>query len=113
MHELSVASHQNTFPLAVGARVTGVDDQAYSLTGDAYSHIVAPQSSTHTGRLLQKDDVSLAYEFARKFVRPTARMHALQHPFTPALLLHSRATRRTTSRRASGPFEHTQCSCAY
>ena len=76
MHELSVASHQNTFPLAVGARVTGVDDQAYSVTGDAYSHIVAPQSSTHTGRLLQKDDVSLG-------ARPTSAPSVPYLPNTP------------------------------
>jgi len=30
--------------------------------------VVAANSATHTSRLLQEDDVSLAYEFARKFV---------------------------------------------
>ena len=80
MHELSVASHQNTFPLAVGARVTGVDDQAYSVTGDAYSHIVAPQSSTHTGRLLQKDDVSLGARRPRSFASTLAYSHPLTLP---------------------------------
>lgn len=59
MHKLSVASHTNNFPLAVGARISGVDDSTYSITGEAFSQIVAANSATHTARLLQEDDTSL------------------------------------------------------
>lgn len=44
---------------AVGARITGVDDTTYSITGEAFSQVVAANSATHTSRLLQEDDVSL------------------------------------------------------
>ena len=86
LHKLTVASHTNTFPCAVGARITGVDDTTYSITGnarrpaspdgsvlsapvrhcagEAFSQVVAANSATHTSRLLQEDDVSLAYECA-------------------------------------------------
>ena len=36
MHKLSVASHTNNFPLAVGTRISGVDDSTYSITGTLF-----------------------------------------------------------------------------
>ena len=64
---MTLSSQKSTFPTAVGLRVTGVDDATYSITGDAYSAITMPGADTHVSRTLQKDDTSLAYEFARKF----------------------------------------------
>jgi hypothetical protein len=61
--KLTVCSYASA---AVGTRISGVDDSTYSITGEAFSQIVAADSATHTSRLLQEDDVSLAYEFARK-----------------------------------------------
>lgn len=52
--------------------MTGVDNTAYSLTGEAFSHVVPPNTSTSTARVMQSDDVALAYEFARKFPGYTA-----------------------------------------
>lgn len=52
---------------AIGVKMTGVDNTTYSLTGQAYSHICAPKTESTAARVLQKDDVSLAYEFSRKF----------------------------------------------
>lgn len=63
---MTMASHKSTFPVAVGLRATGVDDATYSVTGEAYSAIVMPDSVAHVGKTLQEDDCSLAYEFARK-----------------------------------------------
>lgn len=54
------------YSLALGAKITGCDDQTFSATGDAYSMIVLPNSSSSHERTLQKDDVSLAYDFAKK-----------------------------------------------
>jgi hypothetical protein len=40
-------------------KMTGVDNQTYSLTGEAYSCIAQPKTSTTAARVLQKDDVGL------------------------------------------------------
>ena len=48
-------------------KITGVDNDTYSLTGEAFSHIASPNSTSATPRKLQEDDVALAYEFSRKF----------------------------------------------
>jgi hypothetical protein len=72
LHKLEMQSEVNQFPVAVGVRITGVDDRAFSSTGASYSHISLPESTNHTTRLLQQDEVALSYEFAAKFpVRTT------------------------------------------
>jgi hypothetical protein len=53
--------------LALGTRITGVDDATFSSTGESYSMICLPNSENSIERKLQADDVSLAYEFAKKF----------------------------------------------
>ena len=67
LHKMSVSAQKNDFPLSVGLRLTGVDDSCYSITGDCYSAISLSGVDTHAPRVLQEDDVSLAYEFAKKF----------------------------------------------
>ena len=57
---------KSTFPMSLGAKVTGVDDHTYSATGEAFSAIILPNAETTTHKKLQADDVSLAYEFAKK-----------------------------------------------
>jgi hypothetical protein len=79
--------------VALGARITGVDDHTFSSTGESYSMIseshlsqtrvshafprqtyqltlppiaVLPNSNTANTKNLQADNVSLAYEFAKK-----------------------------------------------
>ena len=64
---MTLSSQKSTFPTAVGLRVTGVDDSTFSVTGNSYSAITMAGADTHVPRLLQEDDTSLAYEFARKF----------------------------------------------
>jgi hypothetical protein len=51
---------------AIGVRLTGVDNATYSLTGESYSTVVPPTSVSTASRILQQDDVALAYEFSRK-----------------------------------------------
>jgi hypothetical protein len=63
LHNLTLSAQKSTFPTALGVKVTGVDDSTFSLTGDAYSAICMPHADTHTSRILQEDDTSLAYEF--------------------------------------------------
>tara|TARA_B100000287_G_scaffold246053_1_gene231328 strand:- start:480 stop:698 length:219 start_codon:yes stop_codon:yes gene_type:complete len=50
-----------------GARITGVDDKTYSSTGESFSTILLPKAESTTIKELQSDDVSLAYEFSKKF----------------------------------------------
>ena len=45
--------------VALGARITGVDDTTFSSTGDSFSMIVLPNSNSANERTLQSDDVSL------------------------------------------------------
>ena len=40
-------------------KITGVDNDTYSLTGEAFSHIASPNSTSATPRKLQEDDVAL------------------------------------------------------
>jgi len=72
LHSMTLSSVTSDFDVPVGVKMTGVDNQTYSLTGEAYSCIAQPKTSTTAARVLQKDDVGLAYEFARKFPGYTA-----------------------------------------
>ena len=77
---------------AVGTRISGVDDSAYSITGEAFSQIVAADSATHTSRLLQEDDVSLAYEVRRIFalyLSTRALADSVSAPLCRSLLANS------------------------
>jgi hypothetical protein len=67
LHNLRVTHVKSSFPVSLGARITGVDDRAFSATGDSFSTIVLPESESHRVKELQSDDVGLAYEFASKF----------------------------------------------
>lgn len=67
LHEMNVESVVSTFPLSLGTNIHGVDDNTYTATGENYSMVVLPNTNTTSKRLLQSDDVSLAYEFAKKF----------------------------------------------
>ena len=69
---MAISAQKNTFPVALGVRITGVDDATYSQTGEAYSTISLPSTDLHSARTLQEDDTALAYEFARKFPGYTA-----------------------------------------
>lgn len=70
---MSVSQVSSTFPIALGAKVTGVDNITYASTGEPYSLVVLPKTSSVQPRLLQKDDVSVAYNFANKFPGYTAQ----------------------------------------
>ena len=42
LHKMQIDHSRSTFPVALGARITGVDDASFSSTGEAYSAIVLP-----------------------------------------------------------------------
>lgn len=70
---MTLSSVKSDFEVPLGVKITGVDNSTYSLTGEAYSHVVPPKSESTAARVLQKDDVALAYEFSRKFVSSSPR----------------------------------------
>lgn len=67
LHSMKLKHSRSSFPVALGLRATGVDDCTFSSTGEAFSTILLPESESARERVLQTDDVSLAYEFAKKF----------------------------------------------
>lgn len=72
LHSMTISSCKSTFPLALGTRITGIDNTHFSKTGECFAHVVLPNTDTHVAKKLQEDDVSLAYEFSRKFPGYTA-----------------------------------------
>lgn len=38
LHKMTLAAHKSTFPIALGIRMTGVDDSCYSQTGGSLLH---------------------------------------------------------------------------
>ena len=72
LHKMTLGAQKSTFPVALGVRMTGVDDKAFSQTGESYSMITMPNADSHQSRVLQEDNTELAYEFARKFPGYTA-----------------------------------------
>ena len=67
LHKMTLSSQKSTFPIALGVRITGVDDSSFSQTGESYSMISMPNADSHVPRVLQEDNTDLSYEFARKF----------------------------------------------
>ena len=67
LHSVTMASCKSSFPVALGLNATGVDNNAYAITGEPFGAVVLPETSGAGTQLLQEDDCSLAYEFARKF----------------------------------------------
>ena len=72
LHSMKLNHVKSTFPMSLGAKITGVDDATFSSTGEAFSTIVLPNAESTREKNLQSDDVSLAYEFAKKFPGYTA-----------------------------------------
>ena len=59
LHSLTLSNVASDFSVPIGMKCSGVDNTAYSLTGEAFSHVVPPNSSTSTARVMQSDDVAL------------------------------------------------------
>jgi len=52
---------------AIGAKVTGVDETTFTRSGKAFSTVFMPRESSHNHRVLQKDNVEVAYDFASRY----------------------------------------------
>ena len=89
---------------AIGAKVTGVDETTFTRSGKAFSTVFMPRESSHNHRVLQKDNVEVAYDFASRYpVRVAFKLsnsHNLNSPFQRLQSAHAPATIR---------FENFEC----
>ncbi len=69
---------KSSFPLAVGAEISAVDNDCFSSTGKPFSFIALGNAESSQEKVLQEDDISLAYEFASKFPGYTAECAAFR-----------------------------------
>ena len=74
LHKMSLAAHKSTFPIALGIRMTGVDDSCYSQTGESYSMIAMPNADSHNARVLQEDNTELVR--IGRSMRTASRAHS-------------------------------------
>jgi len=72
LHSMACEEATSSFPISVGAHLTGVDNNTFSLRGDAFGMVMHPNSKVTTPRVLQSDPVAATYEFAKKFPGYTA-----------------------------------------
>jgi hypothetical protein len=67
LHSVDATSMKSTFPIQLGVKIMGVENTAYSSIGNPYSMIVMSETSSNIPVELQKEDVSVAYDFARRY----------------------------------------------
>lgn len=86
LHSMTLASVKSDFDVPLGVKVSGVDNSTYSLTGEAFSTVVAPKTESNVARVLQKDDVALG-----KFAHAAVRSPQLQayHRVACSVRVHS------------------------
>lgn len=73
VHSISAKSINSTFPIALGTKISGVDEKTFSSIGAPFSMITLPNAKKESASLLQEDDVSVAYDFAKRY--PGVRSH--------------------------------------
>ena len=100
LHKMAVSHVKSTFPMSLGARITGVDDKTYSSTGESFSNIVLPHSESNAVKELQADDVSLGKLCLLACTTHFSRLYCDVHFLTPLVFLLLSA-QPTSSRRSS------------
>jgi hypothetical protein len=64
VHSIEAKGVTSTFPIAVGARITGVDEKFFSSIGASFSMVALPNQKSTSATVLQEEDPSVAYDFA-------------------------------------------------
>ena len=108
LHSMTLASVKSDFEVPLGVKISGVDNSTYSLTGEAFSAVVAPKTESNVARVLQKDDVALG-----KFAHAAVRRTQLQayHRVVCSVRVHSlrvqpQVCKFLSRRYTPNPFEH-------
>ena len=73
LHKMTLGAQKSTFPVALGVRMTGVDDKAFSQTGESYSMITMPNADSHQSRVLQEDNTELVKPLTKSNTNTPAR----------------------------------------
>ena len=111
---MKVTHVRSSFPIPLGARITGVDDCTFSSNGEAFSTILLPETESQREKLVQSDDTTLTYEFARKvnskaicFGHFPLQTQAVVYSHFPSTCFpfarSSRASKHTTNRHQPPP----------
>ena len=67
LHSVDATGIKSTFPIQLGVKVTGVENKSFSSIGVPYSMIAMSHASSNIPIELQKEDVTVAYDFARRY----------------------------------------------
>jgi hypothetical protein len=59
LHSMTLSNVSSDFDVPIGVKISGVDASTYSVTGEAFSAVISPKSTSDVARVLQADDVSL------------------------------------------------------
>ena len=59
LHAIEARSVQSSFPIALGTRITGVEEKYFSSVGSPFSMIVLPNQKSMSAVKLQEEDVSV------------------------------------------------------
>lgn len=102
---MTLGAQKSTFPIALGVRMTGVDDKAFAKTGESYSMIAMPNADSHQSRVLQEDNTELAYECELQRLEP----RALTGPHTPP---HAYPCSLAVARKFPGYTAESECRAA-
>jgi len=83
LHGVEAKTVQSSFPISVGAKITGVDERSFSSIGNAFSMITLPNAKGIGAAELQKEDTAVAYDFARRYpVRAHKDSNSSSHPMS-------------------------------
>lgn len=111
LHSMDVSHVKSTFPISLGARISGVDDSTYTSTGEAFSHVILPNSESSSSKKLQADDVSLG---GHCFVKTL--LHPLLTHTSPRMCIQptssARSSRGTRLKICPRKVSTVSCSCA-
>ena len=92
IHSIAANNVLSTFPVAVGARMTGVDENTFSSQGTGFSLIIPANQANNNTTTLQKDDVSIAYDFSQKYPCAPPKTWHPQHSILSRVRVFSGAT---------------------
>lgn len=59
VHSIEAKSMHSTFPIALGSKISGVEEKTFSSIGAPYSMVVLPNAKKEAPVKLQEDDVSV------------------------------------------------------
>ena len=66
LHEVTQTNAKTTFPVPLGLNISGVEPNRFSSKAKAFSAILPSNADLQNERVLQKDEVDMAYDFSNR-----------------------------------------------